>query len=294
MRRALVGAACFLTGCSLLVSVDGLSGGAPSAKEQDEGGSVKPVGDSQAPVASLDGGEMTTDGAGTPSTSRYAKEVLADKPSVYLRFGEAKGTPAVKNEVAPGYPATYPVDVDLGTPGAIAGDPDTAITFNGGILELPAGVECADASDCVVELWVRMEATQPDIAWILDHEIYDPRAGWLLQTQDGDITFERWSNDATAGAVYEIDKLSLQAWHHVVAVRDAQGLRMYVDGTLREHHPSTGPIPATSTKWTVGGNSCFDCATRFNFNGSVDELAVYEHTIGEERITAHYAAGLGK
>jgi hypothetical protein len=293
MRRALVGAACFLTGCSLLVSVDGLSGGAPSAaKAQPEGGAVTPIADAEAPVTPADADANAA--ADAKATSRYATEVLADKPSLYLRFGEAKGAPAVKNEVTPGYAATYPVDVDLGTPGAIAGDPDTAITFNGGILELPAGVECADASECVVELWVRMEATQPDIAWILDHEIYDPRQGWLLQTQDGDITFERWSNNATAGAVYEIDKLSVQAWHHVVAVRSAQTFAMYVDGTLREHHPSSGPIPATNTKWTVGGNSCFDCGTRSNFKGSVDELAVYEHSIGEERITAHYAAGRGK
>lgn len=290
--RALAVAVLSLTGCSLLVSLDGLSGGPASNVAPDTGASSSgAVGVSSSSSGGPDAGTDARIGA---TTSRYAKEVLADKPSVYLRFGEAKGATAVKNEVVAEYPAVYPVDVDLGVPGAIAGDPDTAITFKGGVIELPAGVECADASDCVVELWVRMESTVSDITWILDHEIYDPRQGWLLQTQDGFVTFERWSNNSGVGGIYSIDKLALSTWHHVVSVRDSAGYAMYVDGTQRERHPPSAPIPATKGKWTVGGNSCFDCGSRASFKGSVDELAVYEHTIGVERITAHYAAGLAK
>lgn len=291
MSRALAGAALLLTGCSLLVSVDGLSGGAPSRDEPGapDGGVVEAKTDGRAP------GSDAGDGGSVGATkSAYAREVLADTPSIYLRFGDAPGATAVKNETGP-LAATYPDQIALGTPGALAGDPDTAITFEGGIIELPVGQECDGASECVLELWMRIEAIQDGYGWLVDHEVFDPRQGWLLQTLDGSLTFERWSADHAAGAVYNQVTIAFHEWHHVAGVADSNGMRLYYDGELREHHDGVvNPIPATKTKWTVGGTACFDCSGRSWYKGAIDELAVYEHSLTEERIKTHYAVGRGK
>lgn len=246
-----------------------------------------------APVSKLDGGDSGDDVVTT--TSAYAREVIADKPSLYLRFGEAPGVTAVKNELG-AIDSIYPVGVTRGVTGALTGDSDTSIKFDGAsVIELPIGQECEGTSECVVELWVKIDKIQDGYGWILDHEVFSPkRQGWLLQTQNADLTFERWNNDSGQGAVYAQEKMTLREWHHAVSVADPAGFRMYYDGTLRAHYDGIlNAIPATKAKWTVGATACSDCGGRSWFEGYVDELAVYEHSMSDERIKKHFAVAKG-
>lgn len=78
-------------------------------------------------------GGMLIARAGTmarPFSGTYASEVIADSPSLYWRLGESSGTTA-HDETANNRDGIYGAGVTLGTTGALAGDSNTAVTFNG-------------------------------------------------------------------------------------------------------------------------------------------------------------------
>src|SRR5687768_14662270 len=62
--------------------------------------------------------------------SAYSMTVLADAPVAYWRLGEASG-PFAFDATGHGHTGTYMMSPGLGTPGAIAGDSDTAVRFDG-------------------------------------------------------------------------------------------------------------------------------------------------------------------
>ena len=68
--------------------------------------------------------------AALPPLSAYAQAVLADDPVAYWRFDETSGVNA-RDFSGHGHDATYIGGVHLGAGGAIAGDSDTAATFDG-------------------------------------------------------------------------------------------------------------------------------------------------------------------
>src|SRR5688500_14316091 len=69
-------------------------------------------------------------GTGATSGGDYAAQVTADGPRAYWRLGETSGTTAA-DETASASPGTYAGGVVLGVPASLAGDPDTAVRFDG-------------------------------------------------------------------------------------------------------------------------------------------------------------------
>jgi len=294
VHAAVAAALVFGTGCSLLVSTDGLAGG---TVPEDHDRETAPEGGGNAKIIAVDKDAGTTtiidpDGGTTviDTTSKYAANVRADNPSLYLRFGEAAGATGPKNEMGPLAASYPPSGIALGTPGALQGDPDTAITFTKGIIELPPGQDCANLDDCAFELWMKIDKVQDDYGWVLDHQVWDSRGGWCLENDHGLPNYERWAGGQGQGAVYTKDGFPLHEWHHLFFTFDATGQTFYVDGVERDHQNARNVIPATGAKWTIGGTACFDCSGRAWFEGAIDELAIYEHTVSRERIMAHVAA----
>src|SRR5690606_34624558 len=67
-------------------------------------------------------------------------------------------------------------------------------------------------------------------------------------------------------------------WHHVVASLDADGMQLFVDGVLVAQDPSVTDAQSYNGYWRVGGDNLGgwpDGPRSFEFNGSVDEFAVY-------------------
>lgn len=89
-------------------------------------------------------------------------------------------------------------------------------------------------------------------------------------------------------------------WHHIVGVHDATAgaIRLYVDGVERDTANvdyTTGF--ASDTDINIGWLELPGSVSNFNFNGTLDEVAVYNQALTPEEIERHYAygdnAGLG-
>jgi hypothetical protein len=221
----------------------------------------------------------------------YEQEVRADAPLLYVRFGDRSATVA-KDEIG-AYQATYPAQgAILGQPGAIVADADSAVALGGtSVVTMPPGLDFAEARPFSLEVWVKptLYDDQSGYGMVVDHQSYEPRAGYTLRVSRLDVAFERWSGGSTFGSnATENRAVSLHVWHHVVATFDGANLRLFVDGKQTAFNGVPNDMPPMTASWTVGGPNC-DCTTNY-FVGALDELAIYDRALDPARVRAHFEA----
>ena len=80
--------------------------------------------------------------------------------------------------------------------------------------------------------------------------------------------------------------LALRAWHHVVFVREGDKVRVHLDG--REEPEISGTfnhtVPAGENSVFIGGRN----DGLFNFEGKVDEVALYPRTLMPAEVVSHF------
>jgi hypothetical protein len=78
------------------------------------------------------------------------------------------------------------------------------------------------------------------------------------------------------------------SWYHIVGVGTGTQLRLYVNGALVQNAPNYG----TSTyNFNIGGGGVYD-ATGNQFEGGLDEIAIYDVALSDEQIMAQYDAAM--
>lgn len=80
-------------------------------------------------------------------------------------------------------------------------------------------------------------------------------------------------------------------WHHIVAVRQAQKLSLFVDGTKVATLPQpqeTGTLPLHMVVAHLPKHKAGDSRPFF---GRLDELAIYDRALSDAEVAAHFAAG---
>ncbi len=83
--------------------------------------------------------------------------------------------------------------------------------------------------------------------------------------------------------------LFLANWNHVVFTFDSQKLRLYVNGSFVSEHPL--PVPGPSSEHgglVIGGHRA---GTGRNFDGLIDEFAIWSRVLSDTEITALYGGG---
>ena len=80
--------------------------------------------------------------------------------------------------------------------------------------------------------------------------------------------------------------IPLRAWHHLILVRDGAKVRVHLDGHPEPEIAATVPqtAPADEPSVFIGGRN----DGQFNFEGKLDEIALYPRPLTEDEISAHY------
>jgi hypothetical protein len=270
-REPLVAAAVLVlvaTSACSLVSLDGLSGGPGPG---DAGGSDSDVG-------------VTATG--------YAAQVLEDDPVAYWRFDETSGTTAADSS-GHGNDATYQGGVTLGVPGAIAGDPDTAASFDGisGFVTAGDRFSFVGQAPFSIEAWVTAEAgaTYAGVASRNDDVGGPPSEGYILfvAPTDGTFGFQRLDGSNVSTAV-SMAGVSASSATHVVGTFDGLELVVYIDGEPQGMQTASFPIAGALADFVVGAEAG---GSANYFAGTLDEVAVYDHALSADRVGKHYLAG---
>lgn len=241
------------------------------------------------------GGASTSGGGGAGAGSVYAELILSHGPIAYWRFGEPENSVLVEDTIGTKDGAS--TEVVRGVPGAIAGDPDTAFSFDGA----RAKVDVPDASGLFTfegtahhsyELWFKPKPHTP-IQFLLDKTTGDltTRNGntLLLYADSLSPAIERW----TAGSphISGAQAPTVDVWHHIAFTFDGQRARVYVDGAMgSDPGVSPGALGPNASALTIGAAN----GGGSPFEGEIDEVAVYDRALSADEIFEHYAVGLGQ
>ncbi len=79
-------------------------------------------------------------------------------------------------------------------------------------------------------------------------------------------------------------------WNHVVLVRDGDRVSIYLNGDREIDGKAKSPIPPTVAQVFVGGR----CDSESNFEGRIDETAIYDRALTADEVAKLYRAATGQ
>lgn len=310
-----VGCASWFGACgSDFSAVTGDGGAADTAGQGGEniGGSVAVAGTGEGGVA--EGGALpnagqgnTPNGAGAgaggeqggaaPTEPTFRQTILDAQPLVYWRMGAAKDR-VVADETGGGNDLVLQGQgQQLGVEGAIEGDPDTAILFDGvasfAIATDARALDFANGAKFTLECWARWQAGGDSYF----QHLFSNVAG-VSGNRDGFALYvvpAPAANDS-ARSVFEYDRpaadlgvwgslVDMGKWGHYVSVFDGKQAALYVNGTLAGSEVTAGSIAARTVPFTIGRAAGVNGSY---FKGALDELVVYARPLTSAEIVQHF------
>lgn len=255
----------------------------------------------------------------TAASANYMTAVTADNPVAYWRLGETTGT--FDSSISGAHPGTdyyFESQNNSLTRGEAGPGGGSFPGFGSGNV----GISLAnDATPTGLVEMVNNDGLQPGTGdfsfetWVytdLDYDATD-RTGYIIDKRDGSrngymmsvnpegkvyLKFSRAYNVSGGDSigVTSPDKLSLGGWHQLVGVLDRDSsesmnqVLLYIDGELVVDSEGTGIYgdiinPTASLVIGAQGNK-----TSAGFNGSIDELSIYNFALSSSQVLSHYNA----
>jgi RHS repeat-associated protein len=233
------------------------------------------------------------------SGSHYRSTVLDNNPRAYYRLGETSGSSfATVTARRPGADAAAQHGVVLGAEGGVLGTADTAGVFDGvsSRVTLPEKL-ISESMSSSVELWFRTTEDGVLVSYA-DREFpaTATQSTPVLYVGTDGLLYGGFATRGTGGSrqIVSTAEVADDRWHHAVLSAAVDSQTLYLDGT------AVGTLPGLvdhrdRTRLTIGAGSGADWpATNggaFHFSGTIDEVAVYTHTVGALAARRHFAAG---
>ncbi|SER52083.1 intein N-terminal splicing region/RHS repeat-associated core domain-containing protein [Lentzea xinjiangensis] len=231
--------------------------------------------------------------------SHYRSVVLDSRPKHYWRLGETTGDSA-RSEILTnlGKDAAKFKDVQLGKASPLDGNQNPAAGFNGtsSVVELPRDAVRL-SRDVAVEMWFRTTGNGPLLGYQNKAVGEDATSGvpMLYVGTDGKLRGQFWNGRVapltSAAAVNDGN------WHHVVLTGAVSKQQLFVDG-VQQGGDLDGDIDHANLSFAQAGAAYapvegdwpgYGAGKRRFFTGEVDEVAVYEHSLGLPAVKAHIA-----
>lgn len=233
--------------------------------------------------------EAIADGGGTDASSDggvgYRAAILADLPIAYWRLGESVG-PVAKDETGH-FDGTYQGGCGVGVPGAIPGDANTAVSFDG-TCTIDVGDHFAFVGNApyTIEAWA---STAPTGTYhhLFTRELRNngPVDGYALLLPSPLTVFAERAEGSKNHYTNAAPIPSGAVFTHLVATYDGATLRVFVDGGPQQAVGDSNAMNTVAIHAFIGsaGGSNF-------FEGVIDEVALYDKALAPDRIKAHYDA----
>jgi hypothetical protein len=232
-------------------------------------------------VAAPAGASAATCSGSTGST--YSNAVTGTPGLIgYWRLGESSGTSACDSWGSNA--GTYQGGYTLGRVGAIAGESNTAVAFDGstGTVSVPHSSSLDVGDTFTVEGWAKRGtfgapdyqavASQGANAWLLAFNSSNRLV--LRQAKVGDL-------------VSSTKTVTDTGWHQVAATKSGSSVHLYIDGA-----DVTGAVTnRTMANNTLPLSISQSSGTSF-WNGTLDEVALYGGALSASQVLAHYNAGV--
>ncbi|MPV36572.1 PKD domain-containing protein [Georgenia subflava] len=243
--------------------------------------------------------------ASTGTDSDYVTAVYEDEPTDYWRMDEISertiedyAERIVEDNVGFHLLAASAGATD-GIDGAIAGDDDGSVTFDGTSTGYATTRTTDNPPDLFsVEAWFRTTTGTGGriIGWANNSDRRPKHDRQLYMDDAGHIHFGVKPNE-NREVVSSPGTYNDGTWHHVVGTLSKAGMTLYLDGvavgsradvTVGEH--------LSRGYWRLGGftvDGWPSAPTSAYFDGDIDEVAIYKTELSAARVAVHHEAGAG-
>ncbi|ANS03283.1 BNR repeat-containing glycosyl hydrolase [uncultured Mediterranean phage uvDeep-CGR2-KM18-C269] len=169
---------------------------------------------------------------------------------------------------------------------------------NDGWLNLD-GNEYVDAGDSTVldirsaitiEAWIKPSKLGVNHFIITRDDGSSDRQYKLYVWTNNKVYFDIYLDGGNKKETLSSTSVTLDTWSHVVATYDGSNQKLYFDGDLEDDDAETGLIDNDDTSFTIGAQEDGVSA----FNGSIDEVRVYNRALTLAEITKNYKHGKAK
>lgn len=114
--------------------------------------------------------------------------------------------------------------------------------------------------------------------------------GWKLGVDSsGKPVWLYYGQPCTSDVVTSSGSSVVGAWHHLSGVRSSAGLELFVDGVSRGTDTQTCAVPTDSAPILMG--QWKDSSLAQNFNGSIDEVRIYNRALTSDEVRRLYNMG---
>ncbi len=257
----------------------------PDTRPADDGAE-----DSEAP-SPIDTCDPDTPAGAVGAT--YGATVLADAPLGYWPLDEAPGAEQGEDLSGHGHPAVAFGTVHFGESGALAkAGAGAARTEGFSYLSVGRTFDVGPAKSFTVEAFIKPAQLDELYRFPWGNERLEPpskRQGIHLYLRSTETNYIRMHNGAPVGNA-GTGPLTLGKFHHVVVRYDgpARLSSLIVDGKLAAENGDLGPGDVSSSApFTFGADGAVGGSP---FEGTLDELAIYDHVVPCSRLRAHLAA----
>lgn len=221
---------------------------------------------------------------GCSGADPYETAVLADHPVAYWRLDDAPGARFAYDDSGHGHDAVIVGGVTLGAPGAFASAKSARFDTDQWIA---AGDEFGFTNNdsFSLELWLDPDAVDIWRPILIKGDYFNFNDGYWLMTNTDLIVASQSAASQTSVDV----PLQAGQWTHLVAVFDGLDVDLYLDGVLAKTgsfaarwDPSPVPFSIAGPDDAVHGGT--------SFQGTIQDVAVYDHALTAAQIGAHFKA----
>jgi len=170
-----------------------------------------------------------------------------------------------------------------------------AMSFNGTDAYIDAGDFSSIIGEKVsISMWFKTTSTFSSNEDLLSFGTQIPSVAVATQrvfftSGSGGVLVASINNGVGGFATTSYSGLNDGNWHHLVCIWEGgtvtNGIKIYVDGSLASQVNSTQSL-TSAVQFVIGENLYYDT----NFNGSIDEVAIFNTALSPEKITQIYDA----
>jgi hypothetical protein len=225
-----------------------------------------------------------------PAAGSYEATIAGDGPEAWWRLDEPAGATTLTDAMGR-HDGVYKGGVTLAAAGVLAGDTNTAATFDGfsGYAEVPFS-KALNTTNFTVECWVRANSVAAALCPVASFT-QPPGRGYLLQKSADGLWYYIFGDGVDSAVLVVSGSDAIYGkWTHLALTFDGINFTGYVNGVL-DSLANPPIVPNNVAPLRIGldqtGNGWNDY-----WNGDIDEVAFYQKALTADQIAAHYAAGL--
>jgi hypothetical protein len=201
--------------------------------------------------------------------------------TAYWRLGETSGTSACDSVGSS--TGTYRSGTTLGAPGAIVGDPDTAVALNGssGHLTVASSAALNPSAALTLEAWIRPESVAGN------QTVLRKDGQYLVRVLAGGSVFVRlWWTRTSYTEMVSPAVVAPGIDQHLAVTYDGARIRVFRDGAEAASLAADRAVASSTSTLLIGQSGGYDW-----FRGVLDEVAIYAAALTPLDVATHHRVG---